>query len=452
MTAVVTAIEVVKQYAGRRIASRAKPGDEILADPAMLADIVEEAVIQYEAVHNELAGTPGAVPALADRDGVIDRIVADFSSQGGILAGLMADPEIEEIRVERWDKIRVTRTDGTTALHRRTFRSDEEVDRLAGRLLADPRNVTTSRRFDHRHPRANAILSDGSRLHIVGRPVARNTIINIRRVVGLDEVSLDGLLRAGSFGRGPAAGVASEFLRVAHAAAALNILIGGGMADGKTTLARALLKITPSDEHVVIIESEPEIDPLGELHPDTSAMWEAPHLNIGMRDLIRDAARMRADRLIVGEVLGKECLELLKSLNFGIGAWGTVHCENPRQGVDKLVSLALEASGDVREGSVSDRIGQSVDLWVQCGRVRHRGADGAWGLSRRITEIAAIHSGRSGGRLVPIETIFRYEPATDRLVRAEGMPQRAERFEQRAGIDVNAILAGADQPLAGEAA
>lgn len=258
------------------------------------------------------------------------------------------------------------------------FPDEESVRRLAQRLAAQ-----AGRRLDDASPWVDARLADGTRLHAVLAPLARPGTLVSLRVPARRSFSLEELVAAGSL-----CDAAAELLRrLVESRAAF--VVSGGTGSGKTTLLAALLSIVDPDERLVIVEDATELRPD---HPHVVGL-EARPANIEgaglvtVRDLVRQALRMRPDRLVVGEVRGAEVVDLLAALNTGHeGGCGTVHANSATDVPARFEALGV-AAGLPRE-AVHSQLRASLDLVVHL----NRGADGV----RRVEQIAVFDAARDG--------------------------------------------------------
>jgi pilus assembly protein CpaF len=301
--------------------------------------------------------------------------------------------------------------------------SADQVQDLVERMLK-----SSGRRVDLSTPFVDAMLPDGSRLHVVIPDVTRlHWSVNIRKFV-LSAASLDELVNLSTI-TVPAA----AFLEAA-AAAGLNIIVAGGTQAGKTTMLNCLGSAIPARERVITCE---EVFELRLRIPDWVAM-QTRQANlegtgeIRLRRLIKEALRMRPDRIIVGEVRQEEALDLLIALNSGLPGMCSLHANSAREAVTKLCTLPLLAGENVSHAFVVPTVAASVDLVVHLAKDAHG--------RRRVTEIAAL-SGRTEGDVIETAQIYRLQG--DTLVRAEGYPPHAERFAT-AGYDLPALLAATD--------
>ncbi len=248
--------------------------------------------------------------------------------------------------------------------------------------------------------------------------------MNIRKFV-LPAGSLDELV-----GLGTLTPQAARFLEAATVAG-LNTIVAGGTQAGKTTMLNCLAAAIPARERVITTEEVFELRiPL----PDVVAMQtRQPNLEgsgeIPLRRLVKEALRMRPDRILVGEVRQEECLDLLIALNSGLPGMCSIHANSAREAIVKLCTLPLLAGENVGTSFVVPTVASCVDLVV------HLAKDGAG--QRRVREIVAI-PGRVEGDVVEVADLFVMRG--QRLVRAAGFPPHPERFEA-AGVDLPRLLA-----------
>ena len=305
----------------------------------------------------------------------------------------------------------------------------EQVRDLVERMLR-----TSGRRLDLSQPFVDAVLSDGSRLHVVIPEVTqKHWSVNIRRFVVRPKTIFD-LVGLGTLNQ-----QAAVFLDAA-VQCGLNTVVAGGTQAGKTTLLNALLGCVPRHERVISCEEvfEIRID-----HPDWIAMQTRDASlegtgEIPLRRLVREALRMRPTRLIVGEVRQGECLDLLIAMNSGMPSLSTLHANSAREAVTKLCTLPLLAGANIPGDFVVPTVAGAVDLVI------HAASDPS-GL-RRITEISGL-TGRVENNIVEMSTIFKDDGSG--LARKGGYPPHPERFASR-GFDLSSIL-HTQNPLLGVA-
>ncbi len=384
-------------------------------DPAQVRQLVQEVLADYE--ERVLVSD---LPPVVDRD-VTARLVYDAVAGFGPLQRHLDDPTIEEIWINEPGRVFIARA-GRSELTT-TILTVDQVQDLVERMLK-----SSGRRVDLSTPFVDAMLPDGSRLHVVIPDVTRvHWSINIRKFV-LSAGSLDELI-----GLGTITAAAAAFLEAA-VVSGLNIVAGGTQA-GKTTLLNCLGSAIPARERVISCE---EVFELKLRSPDWVAM-QTRQANlegsgeIRLRRLVKEALRMRPDRLVVGEVRQEEALDLLIALNSGLPGMCSLHANSAREAVTKLCTLPLLAGENVSHAFVVPTVAASVDLVVHL----EKDVSGR----RRVTEIVAL-PGRAEGDIVEIAQIYRSR--AEGLVRADGFPPHVDRFT-RAGYDLPALLAQGDR-------
>jgi pilus assembly protein CpaF len=252
------------------------------------------------------------------------------------------------------------------------------------------------------------------------------TAVNIRKFV-LKAARMSDLVELGSL-----TPQAAAFLE-ASVRAGLNVLVAGGTQAGKTTMLNCLAAAIPGGDRVVSAE---EVFELRFAHPDWVPMQtrQAGLEGTGevrLRDLVKEALRMRPSRVIVGEVRAEECLDLLLALNSGLPGMCTIHANSAREALVKMCTLPLLAGENISARFVVPTVAASVDLVV------HLGIDAAG--ARRVNEIVAV-PGRVENDIIETESIF--DTVGGALTRAGGMPPRSERYA-RVGVDLARLLGGA---------
>ncbi len=292
----------------------------------------------------------------------VARAVLDALFGLGRLQSLIDDPYIENIDVNGCDRVWVTYADGTKASVEPAAESDAELAELLRSAAA--RFGLSERRFDISHPELDLRLPDGSRLSAL-MSVVQRPVVSIRRHRFVD-LTLDDLVEMGGLDA-----TLASFLAAA-VRARKNIVVGGAMNSGKTTLIRALASAIPPRERVVTIEQAFELglDSLPDRHPDLVAL-EARPANaegegaISMARLVRRALRMNADRVIVGEVLGDEILPMLNAMSQGrSGSMCTIHADSPLGIFRRLASYAVQAPERLPLESTNLLIAGSVHFTV----------------------------------------------------------------------------------------
>lgn len=390
-----------------------RTGIDPVQDRTSVVDLVREAVSDYD----ERSMT-GSMPLLGNFEDAVKR-VTDAVAGFGPLQEYFDDPQVEEIWINAPSQVFVARN-GVAELTSTILTADGVRD-LVEKMLK-----SSGRRVDLSSPFVDAVLPDGSRLHVTIPDISReHWLVNIRKfVVKADH--LDDLVRLGTL-----TAQASEFLQAA-VASGLNILVAGGTQAGKTTLLNCLAAAIPPRERVVTCEEVFELKlPLRDVaamqcrQPSLEGTGEVP-----LRRLVKEALRMRPSRIIVGEVRQSESLDLLIALNSGLPGMCTIHANSAREAVTKMCTLPLLAGENVGSRFVVPTVASSIDIVVHAALER----DGV----RRVREVVAL-PGRVENDIVETADIFTQR--SGRLVRAEGFPPHVDRFE-RAGYDVARLLAG----------
>ena len=375
-------------------------------DPQREALVVRRIAEDVVAEHDQLSLT-GAVAPIADDGVMVGELVARVSGFGP-LQPFLDDPEVEEVWINDPSRVFIARRGRHELTNLRLDAA--QVNELVERMLK-----SSGRRLDISTPFVDAMLPEGHRLHVVLEGITRGfTAVNIRKFL-LRAHRLSDLVALGSL-----TPQAARFLE-ASVRAGLNILVAGGTQAGKTTMLNCLAAAVPGGERVVSVE---EVFELRFSHPDWVAMQtrQAGLEQTGeivLRDLVKEALRMRPSRILVGEVRAAECLDLLLALNSGLPG---------------MCTLPLLAGDNISARFVVPTVATSVDLVVHLGV----GADGV----RRVNEIVSV-PGRVESDVIEVEPIFVRHGAE--LRRTGGVPARAERYE-RVGIDIHQVLASDPTP------
>lgn len=386
-------------------------------DEVAVRRLVRDAVCDYDerSMH-------GGLPVLPDLDAA-SRAVWDTVAGFGPLQPYLDDPTIEEVWVNEPSRVFVARH-GVAELTN-TLLTPDEVRDLVERMLK-----SSGRRVDLSSPFVDAVLPDGSRLHVVIPDITReHWYVNIRKFVVRAD-SMDDLVRLGTITR-----QAGRFLEAA-VAAGLNVLVAGGTQAGKTTLLNCLAAAVPPRERIVTCE---EVFELRIPHRDVASMQcRQPSLEgtgaVPLRRLVKEALRMRPSRIVVGEVRQAESLDLLIALNSGLPGMCTIHANSAREAVTKMCTLPLLAGENVSSRFVVPTVAASIDVVVHAALER----DGR----RVVREIVAV-PGRVEGEVVEMADLFVRRDGE--LRRADGFPPHEERF-RRAGLDLSALLAQGVSP------
>ncbi|WP_217923864.1 CpaF family protein [Miltoncostaea oceani] len=322
----------------------------------------------------------------AARDAVVQAVV-DEALGLGPLEALLRDPRITEVMVCGPHRVFVERDGRITPTDAR-FHDDAHLLHVIDRILAP-----LGRRVDEASPMVDARLPDGSRVNAVIRPLALDgPALTIRRFGG-GPLTGDDLVRLGT--------IDAPVLALLRAAvrARRNVLVTGGTGSGKTTTLAALAAFVPPGERIVTIEDAAELrialPHVVRLESRPPSLEGAGAVSI--RALVRNALRMRPDRIVVGEVRGGEALDMLSAMTTGHeGSLSTLHASSPGDAVRRLQTLALMGDLDLPYRAVADQVASAVDLIVH----QARRPDGA----RRVVEVAAVGPGPDGPVLTPLVT------------------------------------------------
>lgn len=340
-----------------------------------------------EALSALLAGDE-ALPPEIDREAVLRQVV-DEAVGLGPLEPLLADRSVSEIMVNSHEEIYVERA-GRLQRHQTGFSSEQAVVAIIDRIVAP-----LGRRVDEASPMVDARLRDGSRVNAVIPPIAlRGACLTIRKFPQR-RLDMQDLLEAGSLDRHMA-----DFLSFC-VAARKSLLVSGGTGSGKTTLLNVLSNCIPAGERVITIEDAAELR-LNHAHlislesrpPNTEGKGR-----VEIRDLVRNALRMRPDRIIVGECRGAEAFDMLAAMNTGHeGSLTTLHANSPRDALARLETMILMAGMDLPLAAIREHIASAVDLIVQQARL----SDGRR-LVTAIVEVTGMEAGR-----IQTQELFRY--------------------------------------------
>ncbi|MBC7084393.1 MAG: CpaF family protein [Firmicutes bacterium] len=353
----------------------------------------------------------------SERAQVISEVLDDVLGFGPITP-LLEDDSVTEIMVNGPDKVYVER-DGRIERARVSFRSADHVMHIIERIVSP-----LGRRIDEASPMVDARLPDGSRVNAIIPPVSLvGPCITIRKFAR-EPFTIDDLVRFGTLTREMA-----QFLE-ACVKARLNIVVSGGTGSGKTTTLNVLSSFIPHDERIVTIEDAAEL----QLRQEHVVTLEArpPNLEgkgaITIRDLVRNALRMRPDRIVVGEVRSGEALDMLQAMNTGHdGSLTTGHANSPRDMLARLETMVLMAGMDLPLRAIREQISSAVDLIVHQARLR----DG----SRKVTHLTEVQG--MEGDVITMQDIYVFEQTgvdeQGRVIgrfKATGIrPKFLERFE-----------------------
>ncbi len=318
-----------------------------------------------------------------------------------ILQELVDDPEVTEIMVNGKDHIFVEKK-GIISRWDHGFEREEQLEDMIQQIVSRiNRSVNVS------HPIADARLENGARVHVVLPPVALDgPVVTIRKFP--EPITAEKLINLNSLTR-----EAAEFLEKL-VRSGYNLFISGGTGSGKTTFLNAMSGFIPETERIITIEDSAELQ-IRQI-PNLVRM-ETRNANsegegaIEISDLIRASLRMRPDRIVVGEVRGKECLDMLQALNTGhAGSLSTGHGNSPRDMLSRLETMALMGA-DLPLPAVRSQIASAIDILIHLGRLRDR--------SRRVLEIVEVGNYEEGE--IRLNPLFRFEeePGGGKTVRGQ---------------------------------
>lgn len=342
-----------------------------------------------EALHRLVRENASSLAEQFDQAAFVDELANEVLGLGP-LEGLLADDSVSEIMVvnpqliycERKGKIERTKSRFT----------DDDAARAAIERIVTP----LGRRIDESTPFVDARLKDGSRVNAVIRPLAlQGACITIRKF-SKNKLKISDLVGFDSLNESM-----GKFLE-RSVRARRNIVISGGTGSGKTTLLNLLSQFIPKSERVVTIEDAAELQ-LDQEHV-VSLESRPPNMDgrgeITIRDLVRNALRMRPDRILVGECRGGEAIDMLQAMNTGHdGSMTTTHANSPEEAIRRLETLVLMSGVDLPSRAIREQIAGSVDLIVQQSRL----SDG----SRKVTSIAEVTGIDEDGQ-IEVQEIFRY--------------------------------------------
>ena len=322
-----------------------------------------------------------------------DKVVADITDEVlgyGPIERYLADPEVTEIMVNAMEGVYVERGGKLYATDAR-FLSDDHLLQVIDRIVSP-----IGRRIDELSPMVDARLPDGSRVNAIIPPLAIDGPSLTIRKFSTQVYELGDLVNMGTMNA-----EAGDFLTACVQGRA-NILVSGGTGSGKTTLLNVMSAMIPEDERIVTIEDAAEL----RLKQRHVVRLESRPSNIEgkgevrTRDLVRNALRMRPDRIIVGEVRGGEVLDMMQAMNTGHdGSLSTLHANSPRDALARVETMALMSGYDLPVRAIREQVASTIEMLVHISRLR----DG----TRRITRICGIDG--MEGDVVTLSDIFQFD-------------------------------------------
>ena len=325
----------------------------------------------------------------ADREQLLQDVTDDVVGYGPI-QGLLDDPDVTEIMVNGPKRVYVERS-GKLSCSRVVFTDEAHLRRVIEKIVAQ-----VGRRVDEATPMVDARLPDGSRVNAVLAPLAIGGPFLTIRKFAKDPYTVADLIRFGTF-----SAPVAEFLD-ACVKGRMNIIVSGGTGTGKTTTLNVLSSFIPEDERVVTVEDAKEL----QLRQDHVLSLESRPPNVEgkgevrIRDLVRNALRMRPDRIVVGECRGGEALDMLQAMNTGHdGSLTTVHANTPRDSLSRIETMVLMAGMDLPVRAIREQMASAIHLIVQLGRLR----DG----TRRVTHISEVQG--MEGDVIVLQDVFLFD-------------------------------------------
>lgn len=393
------AVQVSEAPATAAVASEALSGLKERASQALyerLGSRITDSSLEEAELHKfvldelKLVVDEEQVPLTSSERQRLIREVSDDVLGHGPIQRFLDDPTVTEVMVNRFDQVYVER-DGHLIKTEVKFASDDALRRVIERIVS-----RIGRRIDESSPLVDARLEDGSRVNAIIPPLAVNGPALTIRKFGREALTVQKLINYGS--------VTPQMAELLHACvqARLNIIVSGGTGTGKTTLLNALSSFIPATDRIITIEDAVEL----QLQQDHVVRLESRPPNsegtgaVAIRDLVRNSLRMRPDRIVVGEVRGGECLDMLQAMNTGHdGSLSTVHANSPRDAIARLETLVLMAGMDIPLRAVREQVASAVDVIVHLSRLR----DG----SRRVTHVTEVQG--MEGEVVTLQDAFVFD-------------------------------------------
>ncbi len=321
---------------------------------------------------------------------LIVRQIGDSVLGLGPLEPFVRDPEVTEIMVNSWDTIYVERS-GKLFWTGTKFHDEQQLRRTIDKIVGK-----VGRRVDEASPYVDARLPDGSRVNAVIPPLSIDGPALTIRKFAADPYGADDLVEFGTM-----SSAVSKFLE-ACVRGRINILVAGGTGAGKTTTLNVVSSFIPDDERILTIEDaaelklqQPHVVRLESRPPNIEGKGQ-----VSIRDLVRNALRMRPDRIVVGEVRGAEALDMLQAMNTGHdGSVSTIHCNSPRDALSRLETITMMAGMELSNRSIREQIASALQLIVYQQRLK----DGTRRFTH-VTEVAGME-----GEVITLQDIFLFD-------------------------------------------
>ena len=395
-----------------------------------LFDVADAATVRTRVeteIRDQLAQESGL--SRNDRERLASEIADDIFGYGP-LERLLADVSVSEIMVNGPHDIWIERN-GLLSQTSLRFSDESHLRRIITKMVGQ-----IGRRIDESSPMVDARLPDGSRVNAIIPPLSLSGALLTIRKFARNRFALDELIQIGTLSTPAAA-----FLRLCIEAD-LNMLVSGGTGTGKTTFLNALSQAIPDRDRIVTIEDAAEL----QLVQHHVLRLEARPKNIegegeiAIRDLVRNALRMRPDRIIVGEVRGAEALDMLQAMNTGHdGSLSTIHSNSPRDALNRLETMVLMAGYELPLRAIRQHVSSALDLIIQLDRLD----DG----TRHVTYISEVQ--RMEGEMITLQNLYEFKvdrvdadrTVVGRLEPTGLRPSFTSKFERR-GIELPADLFG----------
>jgi len=342
----------------------------------------------HELLHTALGQERAALTSV-ERTRLIQDVSDDVLGYGPI-ERFLKDPTVTEVMVNGPNNVYIERS-GRLETTKVAFADETHLRRIIDKIVSQ-----VGRRVDESTPMVDARLPDGSRVNVVIPPLAIGGPFMTVRKFSADPYTVDDLINFGT--------LSSQVARFVDACVRgrLNVVISGGTGTGKTTLLNVLSSFIPSDERIVTVEDAKEL----QLHQQHVLPLEARPANIEgrgevrIRDLVRNALRMRPDRIVVGEVRGSETLDMLQAMNTGHeGSITTVHANTPRDALARIETMTLMAGVELPIRAIREQMSSALDVVIHLARLR----DG----SRRVTHISEVCN--MEGDVVTLQDLYLFD-------------------------------------------
>ena len=424
-----SAYQQVKKLIHQRIVEEMSPEEQRVLS-AVHQDVGRVEMVINNYIQEVLEENPFAI-GRGDRSKLVSDIKDEMLGLGP-LEVLRKDETITEIMINGPKQIFVEKL-GKLTLSSVQFHDDDHLMNIIERILSP-----LGRRIDESSPLVDARLDDGSRVNIIIPPLSLvGPCVTIRKF-SKKPLTVENLINFGTLSREMA-----DFLK-ACVKARLNILVSGGTGSGKTTTLNVLSSFIPENERIVTIEDAAEIQ-LQQEHVVTLES-RPPNIEgkgaISIRDLVKNALRMRPDRIIVGEVLAGEALDMLQAMNTGHdGSLTTAHANTPRDALRRMETMVLMAGFELPVRAIREQVASAIDLIIQQSRIK----DG----SRKITYITEIQG--MEGDTVTTQDLFKYEhermdengKSVGRFVSSGLQPAFLDKFTVN-GVEIPAVFKNED--------